>query len=135
MADRAVMERVIRDAYAARVKGDVDGVMSHFADNVSFSLAGCPSASAIPCSLSGSAEVRGAMERLLSAFDFSDLQPVEMLIDGNGAAVHWRIQLRSAVTGETAETELVDLFRFEGDKIASLRQFADTALAHRMLGQ
>ena len=58
MADRAVMERVIREAYAARVAGDVDGGMQHFGPNAEFCIAGCPSASAIPCRMAGHGEVR-----------------------------------------------------------------------------
>jgi len=135
MADRAVMERVIREAYAARVAGDVDGVMQHFGPDAEFCIAGCPSASAVPCRISGHDEVRSAMERLLTAFDFSDLEPVDMLIDGDRAVVHWKVAVRSASTGESAETEIVDLFRFEGDKVVAMQQFADTALAQRLLGQ
>ncbi len=75
------------------------------------------------------------MERLLTAFDFSDLEPVDMLIDGDRAVVHWKVAVRSASTGESAETEIVDLFRFEGDKVVAMQQFADTALAQRLLGQ
>ena len=39
MADRAARETVIRDIYDARMRGDIDGILRHTADNVEFSIA------------------------------------------------------------------------------------------------
>jgi ketosteroid isomerase-like protein len=47
--------------------------------------------------------------------------------------MHWRVQVRASPSGEAAETELVDLVAFRDGKILSFRQFADTALASRLL--
>jgi len=60
---------------------------------------------------------------------------VSMLIDGSKAAVQWRAKIRSAVTGETVETDLFDLIELEGGRIKSFFEFCDTALAARMMKQ
>jgi ketosteroid isomerase-like protein len=135
MSDRARIEDVIRTAYAARMSGDVEAVMGHFAPNANFSIAGSPVASRVPTAATGAAAVREVMERLVAAFEFSDARIVSMIVEGDRAAVHWSVRVRSPGTGEEAQTELVDLVRLEGDKIISLQQFADTALAQRLLGQ
>jgi len=40
MMDRATIESILKDAYAARVRGDVEGTVRHFADDAVFALAG-----------------------------------------------------------------------------------------------
>ena len=134
MADKTEVERIVRSAYAARVAGDVDGVMRHFADQAQFSLAGSEAASPIPISATGIAAVREVMRRLVESFRFHEATVLHLLVDGDMAAVHWRLRVSAVGRGEEVETEILDLVRVSGGKIASLRQFADTALAARLIG-
>ena len=55
--------------------------------------------------------------------------------EGDGATVQWRGKFRSSITGETAETDLVDVIRFKEGRISSFIEFCDTALAARLMGQ
>ena len=52
MTDRATIESILKDAYAARLRGDVEGMVRHFADDAVFALAGAREASpvALRCS-------------------------------------------------------------------------------------
>jgi ketosteroid isomerase-like protein len=133
MAEKAELETIIRDVYAARIRGDVDGILRHTDDDVAFSIAGCAASSAIPCAVRGRQALRDVMGQLISAFEFRNGQVMDMLIEGDRAVVHWRVQVRASPSGEAAETELVDLVAFRDGKILSFRQFADTALASRLL--
>ena len=135
MTDRAAIENAIRAAYDARARGDLHGVMAHFADHAVFSLAGSPAASSVPMSVAGAAPLREAMSQLIASFNFEKVEILAIIVEGDRAAVHLRARIRSTGTGEVAETEIVDILQFEEGRIVSHRQFADTALASRLLGQ
>ena len=82
MSERDSIEQLIKTAYDARVRGDVDGVVQHFADGATFALAGCPVSSPVPMSVCGAEPLRNAMAGLVHAFSFSDVEPVTTVIEG-----------------------------------------------------
>jgi len=133
MADKAARETVIRDIYDARMRGDIEGILRHTADDVQFSIAGCGASSAVPCSVAGTDALRDVLGQLVTAFEFRDPRVLDLMFDDDRAMVRWRVHVRSPASGEEAETELVDLIQFRDDKVLSYRQFADTALAARLL--
>jgi ketosteroid isomerase-like protein len=49
--------------------------------------------------------------------------------------VHWRMRMRHNPTGEIFETELCDLWTVDGDRVASLVQFCDTALVAQLVSR
>ena len=132
---RETIDRVVRSVYAARQAGDLDGIVRHFAEGACFALAGSAAASPVPMSCTGREPLREALRRLLAGFVFEEMDRLDILIDGDRAAIHHRVRVRSTVTGEVAVTELLDIVRFQDDRIASFTQFADTALAARLLGR
>ena len=132
--DRNAIEAVLHAAYAARKSSDLEGVLRHFAPGAVFSLSGSTAASPVPMVATGMAAIREVMRRLMEGFEFKNIEFVTMLVDGDQAAVHWHVQVKALGTGLEAETDIVDLVRFDGDKIASFRQFADTALINHMIG-
>ncbi|WP_375458173.1 nuclear transport factor 2 family protein [uncultured Enterovirga sp.] len=127
------VEQLIRSAYRARMAGNVDEIMGHFGDAAHFALNGSTAASPFPVAVAGKAAIREVMGRLVSAFEFSDAEILNLIVEGSDAAVHWRVRIRGPQGGEPVETELVDIVRIDGGKIASIKQFADTALAAHML--
>jgi ketosteroid isomerase-like protein len=133
MMDRSPMEKLLADAYAARKRGDVDAVCACFTDNPSFTMAGAREASPIAVQCTDAMTFRTVVSGLISTFEWRDQQILSMIIDGSTAAVHWRGRIRSAITGDEVLTELVDIVTVEGGKIKSLIEFADTALAAKMM--
>lgn len=134
MAERVAVERMIREAYDARKRGDLDGVMRHFTDNPVFSVSGSPATSPVPMVASGRAAIQEVLRRLLDGFEFQQMKIVKMLVDGDHAVIHWHVRVKAIGSGQVAETDILDLVRIEDDKIASMNQFADTALINSMLG-
>ena len=133
MTDRSHVEKLLRDAYAARQRGDVDALCAYFADNPSFALAGAREASPIALQCTDGATFRTVMSGLIKTFEWLDQQILSMIIDGSKAAVHWRGRIRSALNGEEVVTEFVDVITVEGGKIQSLIEFMDTALAAKLM--
>jgi ketosteroid isomerase-like protein len=133
MSDRSSVEKLLHEAYAARVRGDIDTIGRIFADNARFEVAGSSQVSAIPARVEG-AGVRPLIGQMIKTFQMSDLRILSMVVDGSKAAVHWRVKVRSSVTGETADTQLVDIIEVKDGRIASFVEFCDTALASRLMG-
>ena len=132
---RSEIERLLRDAYAARMRGDTDAVCACFAEAPHFAIAGAQQTSPIPVKVAERNAFRSLMDGLIKTFDFRDHEILSMVIDGSKAAVHWRVRVRAAPTGEEAVTEIVDVVTVENGKIASFVEFCDTALAARLMGQ
>ncbi|TDR89054.1 nuclear transport factor 2 family protein [Enterovirga rhinocerotis] len=135
MVTKSEVEALLRAAYAARQRGDLDEVMGFFGEGAHFSVSGSAAASPVPTVASGSAAICEVLRRLVSAFEFKEATIVSLVVDGAEAAVHWHVHVRSLATGEEAETDILDMLRIEDGRIVSLRQFADTALINRLLGR
>lgn len=133
MTDRRQMETLLKEAYAARKRGDVDAVCACFAENPTFTMAGSQQASPVALRCTDGNALRAMMAGLIETFEWRDHEILAMIIDGAKAAVHWRGRIRSMVTGEEVVTELVDIVTVENGRIASLTEFCDTALAARMM--
>jgi ketosteroid isomerase-like protein len=127
------VHKLIHDVYAARRSGDVDKILSFFGDEPVFVMAGEPAASPVALSCESRTNLHATITQLVGAFEFLDQDIHTILVDGNRAAVHWRGRLRSTRTGEIAETELVDIVELRDGKIATFKQFCDTALAARLI--
>jgi ketosteroid isomerase-like protein len=133
MPDRAITEKLIKDAYAARTAKDLDTVMRFFTPNATFQFAGSPAASPAATRVQGAADLRATFAALIAAFDILDLTLLASVIEGNKAATHWRVKIKHNPTGEVHETELFDLWTIEDGRISSFVQFADTALVTSLM--
>ena len=134
MTDRAQIESLLREAYAARKRGDVDAITQVFVANPHFELAGARQTSPVAIRCTEGDQFRTLMAGMIQTFEFLDHEILGMIIEGDRAAVHWRSRMRSGITGEEVVTELVDMITIADGKIASFIEFCDTALAARMMG-
>jgi ketosteroid isomerase-like protein len=135
MPDRATIEKLIKDAYAARIAKDLDAVMPFFTPNATFQFAGSSTASPAAVRVQGVANLRATFGALIAAFDILDLALLASVIEGNKAATHWRVKIKHNPTGEVHDTELFDLWTLEGGRISSFVQFADTALVASLMAR
>jgi ketosteroid isomerase-like protein len=132
--ERAEIERIVLQAYEARRTGDLDTLTRIFSDRAQFRLAGTRSESPVAVTAAGAKQFKETLQELITVFEWLDQTILSMVIEAPKAAVHWRGTIRSSATGETVETELMDLFAVENGRIASLVEFCDTALAARLMG-
>ena len=132
MTSRAEIEKLLRDAYDARVRGDVDGICRVFAPQPRFQMAGS-NASRIAVRIDAIEPFRQQMRQMIDTFQMRDHKVLTILVDGNKAAVHWRVTIYSPHSKETVETDLFDLVEIENGRISSFLEFCDTAMAARMM--
>jgi len=123
MTRRLEIDRLLRQLYAARAAGDLDGVCRTFANDARFEIAGTSQTSPIAISATGLDQIRTWLALLIKTFQMSDHTILSMIIDDAAAAVHWRAKIRSRITGATIPTDLVDLVQIRGGLIANYTEF------------
>jgi ketosteroid isomerase-like protein len=133
MTDRKTIEALIEKSYHARGNGDIEGLMSAFHPEAVFELAGSKTVLAVAGASQGHQDVRTTMTGLVATFEFVQRDIISMTIDGDRAAVHSRIKVRSVPNDKTATTDILDLFKFKDGKVIELVEFADTALIKDMM--
>ncbi len=133
--NRHDMLRTVEDAYAARVRGDLDGVMRAFSNTAALQMNATPSHPSLAYFTEDTSALRTAMSELIDTFTFSDLQIIDSVVEGSKAVVRSRFTVQAKPTGKSARTEILDLFEFKDGKIVSMTQFCDTALAAQLLNK
>jgi ketosteroid isomerase-like protein len=123
VADRTEIERLLNALYAARERGDLEAVCGMFAADVRFEIAGASPASRMAITAQGISETRKWLTLLVKSFQVSDLTILDLMVDGDKSAVHWRARIRSKITGVTVLTDLVDLALVKDGRIASYTEF------------
>jgi ketosteroid isomerase-like protein len=123
MTDRLEIERLLRELYAARVRGDLDGVCRAFSSDASLQIAGAGNVSAIGVKANGIAQFRPLLGLMIKSFKLSEHIILSILVDGERAAVHWHAKVHSRITGTTVLTELVDLVEVKDHRIVSYTEF------------
>jgi ketosteroid isomerase-like protein len=126
------MEQLVREVYAARVAGDVEGIVCHFAPDVDFALAGDPAASPVAGRLKGAIKLRAQLALLVQGFKFNSYDIVTLVVEGSNAAVRAKANITSLITGATVDMELGDFIEVEDGRVTSFVQFCDTALAAKL---
>jgi ketosteroid isomerase-like protein len=127
--DRTEIEAFVRKLYAARVDGDIDALSQLFAEDAVFQIAGSPEYSMLASLAEGHETVMSLMRTIVDTFSLSDVAILDLLVDGNKAAVRWRATVHVMTTGQTVTTEIAAFIEIVGGKVVSLIEFVDTALA------
>jgi len=122
MTERGEIEKLLLGLYAARVRGDLAAVCAAFAEDAKFELAG---ASMTPLAMSavGSEKYRPLLATMIRTFKLRNHEILSLLIDGAKAAVLWRADVFSRITGTTVPTQLVDVIETRGGLIVSYTEF------------
>lgn len=121
--DRAGIEALLRDFYAARTGGDLERLCGMFTAQAAFRICGSSEGKPIGVTARGTAEIRSWLSVMVRTFRLRRFAVVSTLIDGPNAAVHWRADIDSRVTGVVLATELIDMVSLEGGLIASYLEF------------
>lgn len=132
MSEHSAIRTLIEKAYAARVEGDLDGLMSYFHPECRFQLMGSVDNEPICHPQEGCAAIREQMAGFIDTFTFSNMETVGLVVDGDSAAYHWRADVTFVPTGNTERLDTVDMLTFADGKLRSLSQFTDTASLARL---
>lgn len=116
------IERLLRDLYAARQSGDLEGVCRVFAADGGFHIASASEISPVAINAAGVQEFRPLLAFMIKVFRLRDLTIRTINIDGDKATVHWQAHVRSRITGATVPTEFVDIVEVRDGRIANFSE-------------
>jgi acetyl esterase len=123
MTDRLQVERLVRELHAARVDGDLEGLCRVFSRDARLRIGGSGDGKRISLDASGMSVIRPWLSVLVKTFRLSRYQLLSLTVEGMRAAVHWRVDIHSKITGAIVPTELMDLIEVSGGRVASLTEF------------
>ncbi len=123
MISRADFERLLTELHAARLASDLPRLCALFAADARLRIVGSGDGKPIAITASGIGEIESWLTMLVKTFRLSQYEPLSMIIDGERAAVHWRVQIRSRITGQPVPTELVDVVEVRDGRIAAHTEF------------
>lgn len=133
MSERAAIESLIRTAYEARYRGDLDALMDHYHPDASYRLAGLAQPDAMFVQPRGREAVRAQMDGLIKAFVFSNVREHALTVDGDSATLHWSADVLCVPTGRSHSFEILDLFTIADGKVKTLVQFTDAGAVARLM--
>ncbi len=131
--NRQDFEKLILSMYATRNSNDPQKTAELFADDAVFQLAGVSGPGKAPARAERRKDLHALMHQLVTTWEWLDFEILDLLIDGEKAAVHYRTKQRFIPTNEIVETNLVDLVTLRDGKIAHMVEFCDTALAEKLI--
>jgi ketosteroid isomerase-like protein len=123
LTNRSAVDGLLRELYAARVRGDFEGLCRVFCEDAKFRIAGVGQAGPVALTAVGISEIRRWLALLLKTFQLSEQMILSMIVENERAAVHWRAKVCSRITGLTVLTDLVDLVEVKNGRIASFTEF------------
>lgn len=109
MTDRPQFEQLLRELHAARLDADLERLCALFLPDAQLRIVGTSDGKPILIAARGAEQIRTWLGMLIKTFRLSGYELLSTLIEGEHAAVHWRVQIRSRITGQLVPTELVDL--------------------------
>ncbi len=123
MSERHSAERIIGELHAARLAGDLSGMLALFADEGQFVIAGASADKPISIRAAALAEFRPWLAMMTKVFRLSRYERRAIILEWPRASVNWRVDILSKVTGVTVRTELIDLLELRDGKIVSYTEF------------
>lgn len=123
MTERAQVERLLRELHAARVAGELERLCALFAPTARFRIAGTSDGKPVAIDATGSNAIRPWLSMLVKTFRLSGYELLSSAIDAERAALHWRVDIHSRITGSRVSTELVDLVEIHNQLITSYIEF------------
>jgi ketosteroid isomerase-like protein len=115
MADLAPAQRTIETLHAARVGGDLAGMLSVFSADGHYEILGASADKSIAIRAKDLAEFRPWLAMMVKVFRLTNYQLLSLTAQSPRIVAHWRADIYSKVTGVTVPTELVDVVEL-GDR-------------------
>lgn len=120
----------LRGAYDAFKRQDIAAVMAAFDENIEWSV---PETLPFGGEYRGHDSVAGFFGKLPQYWDSLSVEPTELIDGGDAILAVVRVQGTGAAGEMSADA--VHLWRMRSGKAVSFREFSDTALALRAIGQ
>ena len=123
---------IVKDAYAAFGRGDIQGLLALLAEDVEWiSPGGSPPPAG---TYRGPAAVAGFFQKLSETVEFSSFEPREFVADGDRVLVVGFDGGRVKATNRTFEKPWVKAFTVRNGKVINVREYTDTLALAQAFG-
>jgi ketosteroid isomerase-like protein len=103
--------------------GELERLCALFDPQGQLRIVGTSDGKPITVEARGIDEIRTWLGMLVRTFRLSDYKCLTTLIDGERGSVHWRVDIRSRITGQRVATELIDLIETRDGRILRQTEF------------
>ena len=122
------IEQIVRETLAAYSRGDMEAALKHCAEGVQFCTQATGRFRTWGFDCKDKDQLREALVVINTEFEMLGYDLVEIIASGNRAATRQNVRMKSHATGEIVESQISDWWTVEDGKVASIQEFADTAL-------
>ncbi|MEM7250141.1 MAG: nuclear transport factor 2 family protein [Pseudomonadota bacterium] len=121
------------ELYRTRLTNDPSVCIHCFADDGALRLSGTlPNGDPMPAA-QGRAALSAALKELTDTWRWRERETLSLTIDGNQAAVRYRLTTDHIPSGQVIVTEIMDHVRFDDDaRVLEVVEYVDTALIERL---
>jgi ketosteroid isomerase-like protein len=123
MAESTQARRMVETLHAARVAGDLAGMLSVFSADGQFEILGAGADKSIAIRAKDLAEFRPWLAMMVKVFRLTNYQVLSFTMESPRIVAHWRADIYSKVTGVTVPTELVDVMELGERGIVKYTEF------------
>jgi hypothetical protein len=135
MTSRSQIENAIRTLYAARVRGDLKGILRELGENILFEFNGRGTGIEIlSVPVMGKYDFGRLLQEFIKNWRFDDWKECSLLVDGEKALLHWTARVTYTPTNRSEQIETLDVITFYNGKIVRFFQCTDTALLLSLVG-
>jgi ketosteroid isomerase-like protein len=118
--------QLVRQGYEAFGRGDLDGLLGLFDDQIQWTTPGLPD-NPVAGQRRGVAAVREFFQTLDETMEMQLFEPREFIAQGDRVVVLGVDRSRLKATGTLHEYEWVHVFRVRNGKVVSFHEYGDTA--------
>ena len=116
--------QVVREAYAAYLRGDIQSILDSLADEVQWKAV---PVEPVAGTYHGRAEVANFFEKVAGNFEFSRFEPREFIAQGDRVVVLGHYTATARGTGRTVDSDWAMAFTLSDAKISRFQEYNDTA--------
>lgn len=120
--------KLIEDMYAAYDRGDQNTVLDALDDALVFTWPTESSLTKLSGSVQGKSSFLERIKELHDEFEYLSFKPIDILVDGDRAAVRVQMQLKRRDNGRPLDTHAAHFLTLRNGKVAELIEYFDTAL-------
>jgi ketosteroid isomerase-like protein len=128
-------QNIVQELYDARSKSDLERMMTFLHPDGVFHIVGSEHLSPLTQRLEGAHLVRPVAGQLLSDWDMSRVENIDVHESGDTVYVHRRGNVVYTPDGSSLDTEFIDKLTFRDGKIVEYLQFLDTYAVARFMAE
>jgi len=127
--------QIVKDAYAAFQRGDVNAILNLLTEDIEWEgVKGTEGVLPQAGKRHGRAAVQEFFGQVVATTQFDTFEPREFIAQGDTVVAIGHYTGKAKPTGLAIATDWVMVFAFRGDKIASFREFTDSAQIVKAFG-